>query len=72
MPSLAILDLGGQGLEESLQGLHAQVTPVAVAHGDGARLGLPVPDDQHVGHLGQLGLADLGLEALVAGIQLCP
>ena len=67
--TLAVPDLGGQGLQEGGQRLYAEVPPVTMAHRHGASFGLAVPDHQHVGDLGQLGVPDLGLEALIAQVQ---
>ena len=47
----------------------AEVTGVAVAHGDRARLHFLVPHHEHVGDLLDLGLADLVAQLLVAVVQ---
>ena len=50
---------------------HAAVVALAVAaHRDRARLGLAVADDEHVGDLAQLGLADLAPDGLGAVVDL--
>src|SRR4051812_15784997 len=48
----------------------ARVAVAVLAHGDRARLGLPVADDQHVGHLAQLRVADLAPHGLGAVVDL--
>src|SRR5689334_8316084 len=50
---------------------HGPGVPLAMfANGDRARLGLAIPDDEHVGHLLELGVADLAPHRLGASVDL--
>src|SRR5256885_14077179 len=48
----------------------SRVTVAMLPYGDRRALGLPVADHQHVGHLAQLGVADLAPDGLGAIVDL--
>src|SRR3984893_18058143 len=63
-------DLGGELGHDALHRHRAQVLARPSAQARGAALGLPLPHDQHVGHLAELGLADAIAQLLVAVVEL--
>ena len=68
---LELLDVGEEAVDEGLRFLDGLVAG-AVADGDGAGLGFLIADDDHVGHLLSLMLADLIVDLLIAEIGLNP
>ena len=63
---------GERALRERRDGLGPLIALVPCPDGDRALLGLAVADDEHVGHLAQLGLADLAPDGLRALVELGP
>src|SRR6266404_7062551 len=63
-------DLGDELGHDALHRHRAQVLARPSAQARGAALGLPLPHDQHVGHLADLGVADAIAQLLVAVVEL--
>ncbi len=70
LEDLAGIDFGAEVGDELVEGARAQVALRAVAHGDGAGFGFLAADDQHVGNLFELGVADFRLQLFVAVVQM--
>lgn len=65
-------DLAKDSFQEALQGLRAQIAVPAMAQGHGAIGGFAVSKHKHVRDLPELGVADPGIDLLVAKVQLHP
>src|ERR671919_993656 len=63
-------DLGREVADDPVEREGASVLAAARAQAHGALLGLAAADDEHVGHLAHLRVADLVAELLVAVVQL--
>src|SRR5512144_1945640 len=63
-------DLGDELGHDVLHRHRAQVLARPSAQARGAALGLPLPHDQHVGHLAELGVANAVAQLLVAVVEL--
>src|ERR1700689_1408802 len=70
LEDLAGIDFGAEVGDELVEWARAQVALRAVAHGDGTGLGFLAADDQHVGNLFELGVADFRLQLFVAVVQM--
>src|SRR5205085_1909044 len=68
----ATFDLLAQALDELADRRGSQVAPAVLAHGDLPALLFLIADDQHVGNLAQLGVAELASDRLGALVDLGP